>query len=142
MAEVLAGIGGLFGSGAGAATAAPTLGVATSMPQIAIPSSVLPLSQQIGNMQQPLLTNPMSAIKQGPSLGVDTSIAKPELVQTTESNPIFSDSTRALLSVVNTNAQQNLKNAMPWMQLAARQQPAQIQQTDLMSILKNLGGNY
>ena len=104
MAEVLAGLGSLFG---GAAT------------------SATPTMMGTGLLQPDIL-------KQTAEL---TGASKKE-------NPIFSAPTNALLTSVNQNAQQNLKNAMPMMQLNPMQQQAQIQQTNLMDLLRSIGGGY
>jgi hypothetical protein len=52
------------------------------------------------------------------------------------------DVNKAILNNVNQQAQTNLKNAMPMIKLAPMQQSTQIQQTNLMDILRNLGGGY
>lgn len=140
MADILSGLGSLFGS-SDTINPSTSLGVNTNMPQMMVPNSVMPLSQQIANMSKPNLVNPMTVTKQGPSLGVDTTIKKPELQQMKESMPIFSDSTTALLSQINKQAEANLKNALPMMRLSQMQQPQAIQQMDLAALLRSLGGN-
>lgn len=101
MAEVLAGLGSLFG---GAAT------------------SATPTMMGTGLLQPDIL-------KQTSEL---TGASKKE-------NPIFSSSTNALLNHINNQAQQNLKNRMPMMNLSQVQQPQTIQQMDLATLLQNLG---
>lgn len=133
MAEVLSGLGSLFGvGGAGAASTGTGLGVNTAIAQPTIPTSVMPLSQQIASMQQPILTSPMDMVKKGPSLGVDTSIKLPQQQQS-----------QALLDNLRqefTGYTPKQSEALKMMQLQQPSQLASIQQQDLMSILKSLGG--
>lgn len=133
MAEVLAGIGSLFGAGgAGAASTGAGLGVNTAMVQPTIPTSVMPLSQQIASMQQPTLTNPMTTLKSGPTLGVDTSIKIPQQQQ----SQALLDTLRQEFAGYTPKQSEPLK----MMQLQQPGQLSSIQQQDLMALLKNLGG--
>jgi hypothetical protein len=119
MAEILSGLGSLFSSG-GASVPPGSLGVNTAMPKMTVPTSVSPLSQQIANMSMPNLVNPMGVNK------MDTT------------NTI--DNLRSLLGNTNTTNKENA--ALKMMQLNAMQQPMQIQQVNLMDLLKNIGGGY
>jgi hypothetical protein len=138
MAEVLAGIGSLFGAGgAGAASTGAGLGVNTAIAQPTIPTSVMPLSQQIVSMQQPTLTNPMDTIKKGPSLGVDTSLSLGQKPSYNFEQDL--QNAAPLMQNILKTAQQNKLSPI---QLSAPGQMSSIQQQDLMSLLRNLGGGY
>lgn len=125
MAEVLAGIGGLFGTeglgglfGAGGGVAGQ---VATTTPNV------------MGKgLLQPDILSQAKDLTQG-SGGFGPIEKKP--------NPIFSDSTGALIGQINRQAEANLKNALPMMRLSQMQQPQAIQQMDLAALLRSLGGN-
>lgn len=138
MAEVLAGIGSLFGAGgAGAASTGAGLGVNTAMAQPTIPTSVMPLSQQIASMQQPTLTNPMTTLKSGPTLGVDTSLALQQKPSYNFEQDLL-NSAPLMQNILQTQKQ----NKLSPMQLSAPGQLSQIQQINLMDLLRNLGGGY
>ena len=124
MAEVLAGLGslfgaeglgGLFGAGSGAAGQ-----VATTTPSV----------MGKGLLQPDIL----SQVK---DLTATDVAKKPDLLQT-----LFSDPNKKLIQDINEQAKLNIQNAMKPMPLAQMQQPAQIQQVNLMDILKNMGGGY
>lgn len=134
MAEVLSGLFG--GGGAGAASTGANLGVNTTIAQPTIPTSVIPLSQQIANMQQPTLTNPMDVAKKGPSLGVDTSIKLPQQGQSISLFDALAKAGQDFSAYKQANPSEQLK----MMQLQQPSQLASIPQQDLMAILKNLGG--
>jgi hypothetical protein len=99
--------------------------------------------------------NPLQQMQQGfgminPQEQANTSLKTPlvlspqnyQAMETAKKQQQQFDVNKAILNNVKEQAQTNLKNAMPMMTLAPRQQPAQIQQTNLMDILRNLGGGY
>lgn len=137
MAEVLSGIGSLFGAGgASAASTGAGLGVNTAIAQPTIPTSVIPLSQQIANIQQPTLTNPMNSSIKGPSLGIDTSVKLPQQGQSISLFDALAKAGQDFSAYKQANPSEQLK----MMQLQQPSQLASIPQQDLMAILKNLGG--
>lgn len=103
MAEVLAGIGSLFGAGGGQA-ASSVMGKGLLQPEI--------LSQA-------------KDLVSGPG-GFNQS-----------TNPIFSESTMSQLAAINKRGQEN---RLPMMQLGPASQQPQIQQMDLVNLLRTLGG--
>jgi hypothetical protein len=111
MAEVLSSLGSLFGS-AGATGAANSAVMGKGLLQPDILAQAKDLTQGSGGF--------------GP--------ANPT------TNPIFSQSTMDQLKNVNDRAQQNLRNAMPMMNLGPAQQQQPIQQMDLAALLRTLGG--
>lgn len=111
MAEVLSGITSLFGGGANPSTATG----ASVMGKGLLKPDILAGVQDLG--------------------------IKPQDSQDKTTNPIFSESTIKLMDGVKEQAQKNLQTAMPMMQLHHAPQQPQIQQLDLVNLLRTLGGS-
>jgi hypothetical protein len=114
MAEVLSGLGSLFGGG----------------------NSLQQMQQQFGMIKPGEQANPMlkTPLMLSPENYNRMEDAKKQAQQF--------DTNKALLNSVNQQAQLNLKNAMPMMQMSPMRQPTQMQQINLMDLLKNIGGGY
>jgi len=135
-------MGAILGASGGAvAPLAQSLGVSKALPSMGVPSSIMPLSQQIAGMTQPALSAPMLGGEQKtPSLGVDLSMLTgpqgPSIFEQLGSSisnagKAYGD-TRKLL--------QPQTQPMQMMQLSAPRQTGPLQSSDLLALLRNLGG--
>lgn len=135
-------MGAMLGASAGAAgPLAASLGTSTAMPTIAMPASVMPLSQQIAGMAQPALTAPTLGGEQKlPSLGVDLSMPSgsqgPGLLEQLGSGLAGAGQSFGAVK----KALQPQSQPMQMMQLSQGRQPVQLQGTDLLSLLRGMGG--
>lgn len=131
----------LFSSAAPALTAAaPALGVDTALSAGAMPASVMPLSQQIAGMSMPALQTPtVGGEVKLPSLGVDTSVAPKQ-----EGPGLLAQLGSGLQGAGDAykNVTKGLQQQKPMemMQLGGFRGPVQLQQSDLLSLLRNMGG--
>lgn len=130
----------LLSSAAPALTAtAPSLGVNTAMSAGAMPASVMPLSQQIAGISMPALQTPtLGGEAKLPSLGVDTSVAPsqgPGLLAQLGSG--LQNAGDAYKTVTKGLQQQK---PMEMMKLGGFREPVQLQQSDLLSLLRTMGG--
>jgi len=132
---------GIFGGSAEPVSGA-SLGIDTSMPTMGMPTSVMPLSQQIAGMAQPALSTPTLGGEQRlPSLGVDTSMP------TGPQGPGFFSQLGSGLE----NAAQSFKDVsalmgptappMQFNKLMPARPQVQLQQANLMDFLSMLGGS-
>lgn len=133
MAEVLSGIGGLFGGGAGGLLSPD--GAMNNLQQMQQSFGMI----KPGEKANPLLKTPLML---SPENYKAMETLKDKATRQNPFSSIMSDPTYAIMQGMQQRANQNLQNAMPMMKLAQPGQPAQIQQQDLMSLLNNLGGGY
>lgn len=116
--------------------------LSSAMPTMAMPASVMPLSQQIAAMPQPNLTVPqLGGPTTMPSLGVDTTmptIQAPQMGQA--GGPNLLQQLASGLASFAPQQGQSQSAPMQWSPMNASRPAVQLPQVDLLAYLNSIGG--